>query len=197
MRNESWTTDEFGKSHQGRVGVLLEDGSVPKPVYFDGNSSSGHTSDFWAGYSGQPFYGPRAQVLRAVCACGWTGTRYPLDWDRIGDTPLYEDEPAYEDAANCRNDWNRHIETVEESTIAYPKEVDDLLAKLTEALDRLVDDSPAGALKAASRLEILARSIGYDAAHTAGRSMEPQDIGAALGISGQQAEDLLGHYRGL
>ncbi|MFI5982502.1 hypothetical protein ACIBEA_16700 [Streptomyces sp. NPDC051555] len=55
MRNESWTTEEFGTSHRGRVGVLPEDGSVPEPVYFDGNSVVGHTGDFWAGCSGRPF----------------------------------------------------------------------------------------------------------------------------------------------
>ncbi|MER5728981.1 hypothetical protein ABT084_11725 [Streptomyces sp. NPDC002138] len=184
-------------AREGRVGVLLEDGSVPEPVYFDGNSAIGHTSDFWAGYSGRPFYGPRAQLLRAVCGCGWTGERHLLDRERIGDMPLYEGDPAHEDAAKCREDWDRHIATVEELTIAFPKEVDHLLAQLTEALDRLVDEAPAGVLKAASRLEILAQSIGYDAAHIAGRSMDPGEVGAALGINADQAEDLIAHYRGL
>ncbi|MFD9411580.1 hypothetical protein ACFWBN_31790 [Streptomyces sp. NPDC059989] len=197
MRNELWKTDEFGKSHAGRVGVLLEDGSVPKPVYFDGNSSTGHTSAFWAGYSGRPFYGPRAHMLRAVCTCGWTGTEYPLDWQRIGDTPLHEDEPTWTDAENCRDDWDRHIETVEASTIAFPAEIDDLLTKTNEALDRLTDESPAAALKAARRLEILAQAIGYHAARAAHRSMEPEEVGAALGVTGDQAEDLLDRYRRL
>ncbi|MFI5982503.1 hypothetical protein ACIBEA_16705 [Streptomyces sp. NPDC051555] len=134
-------------------------------------------------------------MLRAVCVCGWSGTRCLLDRERIGDTPLYEDEPAHEGAARCRDDWDRHIETVEESTIAFPAEVDDLLAKLTVALNRLVDDEPAGALKTESRLEILARSNGYDAAHIAGRSREPEEVGAALGINADQAEDLLAHNR--
>ncbi|MCX4632043.1 hypothetical protein [Streptomyces sp. NBC_01443] len=32
---ETWTTEEFGTSHEGTVGVLLADGSVPGPAYFD------------------------------------------------------------------------------------------------------------------------------------------------------------------
>ncbi|KJY17447.1 hypothetical protein VR46_44890, partial [Streptomyces sp. NRRL S-444] len=140
------------------VGVLLEDGSVPGPVYFDGSSSAGHTSMFWAVCSGRLFHGPRARLLRAVCACGWTGAEYPLDWERIGDKPLHEDEPAYLDAESCCDDWDRHIETVEASTIALPGEIDDLLTQMSQALDSLAGQSPAAALKAATRLEILART---------------------------------------
>ncbi|MFD9356412.1 hypothetical protein [Streptomyces sp. NPDC060031] len=132
-----------------------------------------------------------------MCTCGWTGTEYPLDWQRIGETPLHEDERTYLDAENCRDDWDRHIETVDESTIAFPREVEDLLTKVSESLDRLAGESPAAALKAASRLEILARSIGHDAAYAAQRSMEPEEIGMALGITGDQAKDLLDHYRRL
>lgn len=29
---ETWTTEEFGASHTGSVGVLLADGTVPSPV---------------------------------------------------------------------------------------------------------------------------------------------------------------------
>ncbi|MCJ0875265.1 hypothetical protein [Streptomyces sp. AP-93] len=194
MRDELWKTDEFGKSHQGRVGVLLEDGTVPGPVYFDGNSTYGHTSSFWAGYSGQPFYGPRAELLRAVCSCGWTGTDYRLDWERIGDTPMHKDESTWSDSEKCRTDWDRHIETAEASTIAFPEEVADLLTRTSQALDRLASESPAAALKAAGRLEILARVIGYHAA-SAAWSMESDELGAALGITGHQAEELLDRYR--
>ncbi len=160
------------------------DGSV-QPVYFDGNSTSGHTSEFWAAYSGRPFHGPRAQLLRAVCVCGWTGTEYRLDWERVGDMPLHEDERAWTDAENCRDDWDRHIETVEPSTIAFPREVADLLTKTSQALDRLAYESPAAALKAARRLEILAQSSGHHAAGAAYRSMELEELGRALGITGE------------
>src|SRR4051794_13931402 len=36
---ETWTTEEFGTSHKGAVGVLLADGTAPKPVFFDTGSS--------------------------------------------------------------------------------------------------------------------------------------------------------------
>ncbi len=197
MRDESWTTDESGASHRGRVGVLLEDGSVPESVYFDGSSSAGHTSTFWAVYSGRPFYGPRAALLRAVCSCGWTGADYPLDWARIGETPLHEDEPAYLDAENCHDDWDRHIETVEAATIELPTEVDGLLTQMGQALDRLAGHTPAAALKAATRLEILARNTGYAAARTARHSIQPDELGTALGITGGQADALLERYQRL
>jgi hypothetical protein len=39
---ETCTTDEFGTSHEGAVGALLTDGSVPAPVFFDmGSGRSG------------------------------------------------------------------------------------------------------------------------------------------------------------
>ncbi|WP_411144770.1 hypothetical protein [Streptomyces sp. x-80] len=196
MRKESWEMDEFGKSHEGRVGVLLEDRSVPKPVYFDSNSSGfGQTSAYWAVYDGQPFSGPRAHLLRAVCACGWTGTEYSLDWERIGDTPLDEDEATRRDADECLNDWERHITEVEESTVEIPGETDELLERTEAALDQLTSESPAAALKAARRLEILAKDTGYYAARHVYRSMEPEELGAALGITADQATDLLARYR--
>ncbi|MFJ8164195.1 hypothetical protein ACIRBY_25170 [Streptomyces sp. NPDC096136] len=36
--DETWTSDEFGTSHEGRGGVLLADGTAPKPVCFDSAS---------------------------------------------------------------------------------------------------------------------------------------------------------------
>ncbi|MFI5867275.1 hypothetical protein [Streptomyces sp. NPDC051546] len=168
---------------------------MPDAVYFDGNSAVGHTSRFWAGYSGQPFAGPRADRLRAACSCGWAGTEYRVDWDRIGDKPVYEDESARRDAENCQDDWYRHIDTVEASTVAYPREIAELLQRAAGDLDSLATREPAAALKAATRLEILAASIGYHAAHAADRSMEIEDIAAALGIEVAQTEDLLDRYQ--
>jgi hypothetical protein len=69
--DESWTTEEYGRSHEGRVGVLLADGTVPEPVYFDGISVSGSTVRHWSVYDGSDH--PRrsqAHALRAECACG-------------------------------------------------------------------------------------------------------------------------------
>ncbi|MFI1200350.1 hypothetical protein K2224_33790 (plasmid) [Streptomyces sp. BHT-5-2] len=196
MPKETWESDEFGKSHEGRVGVLLEDRSVPEPVYIDSVSGGfGHRSTFWAHYNGHPLSGPRAHVLRAVCACGWTGTEYPIDWERIGETALYEDEAVRTHADNCLDDWYRHLDDVEASTVAYPEDVNELLKKTDEALDALTSDAPAAALKAAVRLEILANSIGYHAANSAYRTMESEELGTALGITARAAEDLLFRYR--
>lgn len=63
-----------------------------------------------------------------------------------------------------------------------------------QALDRLASESPAAALKAAGRLEILAMTVGYHAAGAAW-SMGSDELGAALGINGELAEDLLHRYR--
>ncbi|WP_256096719.1 hypothetical protein [Streptomyces agglomeratus] len=38
---ETWTTEEFGPSPQGAVGVLLDDDTVPAPVFFGSNSGGG------------------------------------------------------------------------------------------------------------------------------------------------------------
>ncbi|MFE6690996.1 hypothetical protein ACFVFQ_31570 [Streptomyces sp. NPDC057743] len=196
MPEETWVTGEFGKSHEGRVGVLLEDGSVPKPVYFGSASGSfGHKSTFWAHYDGHPFSGPRAHVLRAVCVCGWTGPEYPIDWERIGDTELHEDETVRGDADHCTEDWYKHIDEVEASTVAIPKEIDELLNKAGDELDAITRDAPAAALKAARRLEILAQNIGYHAANSAYQTLSSEELATALGITARQAEDLLFRYR--
>ncbi|MFD9535302.1 hypothetical protein [Streptomyces sp. NPDC060010] len=39
-KDETWTSDEYGRSHEGRAGVLLDEGTAPKQVYFDSNSGS-------------------------------------------------------------------------------------------------------------------------------------------------------------
>ncbi|MFE7315914.1 hypothetical protein ACFU7T_22950 [Streptomyces sp. NPDC057555] len=196
MSNETWETDEFGKSHEGWVGVLLEDGSVPKPVYFDSSSGGhGHTSTYWAVYNGHRFSGPRAHVLRGVCACGWTGMQYPIDWERIGEAALYEDETACTDADQCLDDWYKHLDDVEASTIPYPADLNELLHKTDEALDAITSSAPAVALKAARRLEILAKTIGYHAANSAYRTLEFEELGTALGITAGEAENLLRRYR--
>ncbi|MBP2405767.1 hypothetical protein [Streptomyces syringium] len=57
---ETWTTEEFGSSHEGAVGVLLADGTVPPPVLFAMNSSGGGRSvSHWSVYDGRDGYNPR------------------------------------------------------------------------------------------------------------------------------------------
>ncbi|MFE2148163.1 hypothetical protein ACFXA3_41735, partial [Streptomyces sp. NPDC059456] len=81
--DETWTSDEYGTSHEGRGGVLLADGTAPEPVYFDSSSSgSGWQVRHWSVYDGEgpctPC--PKAAALRAECSCGWTGEPRPVDW---------------------------------------------------------------------------------------------------------------------
>ncbi|MFD9744712.1 hypothetical protein ACFWX5_14350 [[Kitasatospora] papulosa] len=74
-----WQTVEFGGVHAGAVGVLIG-GSVPGPVYFDvGSGPHVPSTTHWTVYDGR-LRRPRAEALRAVCACGWQGAaEYPLD----------------------------------------------------------------------------------------------------------------------
>ncbi|MEU6867502.1 hypothetical protein ABZ924_30395 [Streptomyces sp. NPDC046876] len=81
-RDETWTAEEYGRSHESRVGVLLADGMVPKPVYFDSDSGGfGWEVTHWSLYDGQGPDSPRPQAhsLRGECSCGWTGTPGTLD----------------------------------------------------------------------------------------------------------------------
>src|SRR5690349_1624796 len=52
-----WQDEEFGPSHDGTVGVLLADGSEPKPVYLDSGSGGGsgrYVSEWWV-YDGHEY----------------------------------------------------------------------------------------------------------------------------------------------
>lgn len=78
-----WQSEEFGSSHKGIAGVLLEDGTEPKPAVVLTSNSGGNarqTSELRA-YNGR--YGnPRAEYVRGSCSCGWRGaSRYPVQWD--------------------------------------------------------------------------------------------------------------------
>src|SRR6516225_7777891 len=99
-----WQDEEFGSSHDGTVGVLLADGSEPKPVYLDSGSgcSGRYVSEWWVydGYECGRGYGrPRAAWLRGACSCGWRGERYAVDWSGI------EDWPHGVDTSGPRGDW--------------------------------------------------------------------------------------------
>ncbi|MEW2275619.1 hypothetical protein [Streptomyces griseofuscus] len=105
---ETWTTEEFGSSHAGAVGVLLADGTVPAPVVFLNSSGSDSRSvSEWTIYDGEPHGGPRAAALRGVCSCAWTGPGHTIDWDEIADR---EAEVAGGGLASaCYGDWDTHI----------------------------------------------------------------------------------------
>ncbi|MFJ2745828.1 hypothetical protein ACIO3O_39920 [Streptomyces sp. NPDC087440] len=193
MVQERWDSDEFGASHEGRVGVLLADGSVPKPVYFDGASAYGTTSDLWAYYDGGRFHGPRADALRAVCSCGWVGTARTLDWQQIGETPLREGGEDVADA--CFEDWDQHLQAVERAAVPLPRDLTALLEEVVSRIETLTADHPVAGVRAARRLEVLATQLGVTAARGAATS-PPDEVAPALGVSVDAARSLLARLGG-
>ncbi|MEV7525844.1 hypothetical protein [Streptomyces sp. NPDC091371] len=194
--DETWTSDEYGPSHEGRVGVRLEDGTVPKPVYFDSASgSSGWDVSHWSVYDGITTYLPRpkAHTLVAECSCGWTGTPRPIDWEAAGDAPLREH--GLDTAEECEHDWDTHIEAVGDTTITLPAELKALLQAVTAAIEELGQDSPPAALKAARTLEVIAQRTAHAPAHEA-RHQDPEVVAAALGLSVDATRSLLARYGG-
>ncbi|MFD8984086.1 hypothetical protein [Streptomyces sp. NPDC059564] len=190
---ESWTTEEFGASHEGAVGVLLEDGSVPGPVYFDSCSGSGGQSvSQWSVYDGHTPRVPRAAALRAVCSCGWTGPEHRLDWEAIGETDL--EEGGEEQADGCLRDWDGHTADVEATTVPLPETVTTLLERLEAEIDKLTKTSPVAAVRAARRLEVTAGRVGYWAARGAQHNLTPVQAAAALGLDENAARKLMARF---
>ncbi|MFD4135291.1 hypothetical protein [Streptomyces goshikiensis] len=195
MDDETWTSDEFGSSHEGRVGVLLADGKVPKPVYFDGSSGTGRDVRHWSVYDGGTPLSqrPRAAVLHAECACGWTGPHRTIDETVASDRPFLE---AGADAADrCVDDWDRHIAHVGDTTVPLPTELEILLENVTAAIEALTQESPIAAIKAARRLEVIAQRTAHWPSHKA-REHEPETVAAALGLNIKQTRTLLARFGG-
>jgi hypothetical protein len=186
-----WQVDEFGKAHDGTVGVLMEDGTEPKRAYIASvTSGSGRETTEWWAYNGK-FGAGRAAYFRGACSCGWRGeNRYPIDWESLGDWPEYVDEPG------PREDWDQHIEEVEAAAIPLPEHIEDLLERLDESLQSLEADSPLAALRAVAAVERIARRIGWQVAF----DVDPDDVswdqmGKALGLSGDQLKRRLVSYK--
>ncbi|GAA3920821.1 hypothetical protein GCM10023084_82820 [Streptomyces lacrimifluminis] len=190
---ETWTTEEFGSSHTGSVGVLLADGSVPPEIFIPMMSSGGgHKVSQWSIYDGGLGHGPRAAALRAVCSCGWTGPEQQLDWDEIGDGQLAETARATADT--CTLDWDAHTEDVERSAIPLPETVGALLEQLRAELEKLERTSPLAALRAARRLEVTAVEVGYWAAHNGRRDATVEQVAAALGTNEAETRKTLARF---
>ncbi len=189
-----WQTDEFGSSHQGTAGVLLNDGSEPKPVWIDsGSGGGGHRTSEWWAYNGH-HPRPRASHLRASCSCGWRGeSRYPIDWEAVGDAPHRDYDVV--DLSGPRGDWDRHVEEVEARTVPVPEDVESLLERLEERLGALAGDSPLAALRAVAAVDRIVRRIGWDAAYGVDPDETSWDeIGKALGLTEQAAKSRLRSY---
>lgn len=158
-RRETWTTEEFGSSHAGAVGVLLADGTVPGPVYFDSASGGGGEAvSQWNVYDGRSDRVPRAAALRAVCSCGWSGPEHRLDWEVVAEQDLVEGGDEQADA--CEQDWDGHTVQVEATTVPLPDTVITLLEQLEQEIDKLTRTSPVAAVRAARRLEVTAERVG-------------------------------------
>ncbi|MDX2391112.1 MULTISPECIES: hypothetical protein [unclassified Streptomyces] len=194
-KRETWTTDEFGTSHEGAVGVVLADGSVPEPVYFDsGPGTGGRSVSQWSVYDGRYPRGPRAAAVRAVCSCGWTGSEHRLDWAAIGNQELAEAGDPQADA--CVRDWDEHTEQVEATTVPLPDAVTGLLERLEEEIERLTKTSPVAGLRAARRMEVTAGRVGYWAARGTRADLSNARAAAALGLDENAVRSLLARLGG-
>ncbi|WP_204357837.1 MULTISPECIES: hypothetical protein [unclassified Streptomyces] len=189
-RREAWTMEEFGTSHEGAVGVLLADGTVPSPVYFDsGSGGGGEPVSQWSVYDGRWTHVPRAAALRAVCSCGWAGPEHRLDWTAIGDQDLVDGGDEQADA--CVQDWDVHTVRVEATTVPLPEIVTTLLERLEEEIDKLAKTSPVAAVRAVRRLEVTAERVGYWAARGTANDLDTAQAAAALGLDENAARKLM------
>ncbi|MGW6618670.1 hypothetical protein ACWGA0_35085 [Streptomyces erythrochromogenes] len=145
----------------GAVGVLVG-GSEPGPAYFDvGSGSDVPSTTHWSAYDGQVGR-PRAEALRARCACGWRGAaEYALDWATVGDRPLYE---ADVDLTGPLADWNAHLSLVRDKAAPLPEQLAALLIEITERLTATTEEAPLIALRAVGMLERIAARVGGEAA---------------------------------
>ncbi|WLQ45623.1 hypothetical protein P8A22_37995 (plasmid) [Streptomyces laculatispora] len=186
-----WETMEFGAAHEGRPGVVLADGTEPKPVYFDtGSGANMHESSDWWIYDGT-LGAPVATQLRGSCSCGWRGeTRYPLDWETVE-----RHSPERHDTCGPENDWDQHITEVADRAVPIPEELTALLAQVDQRLNALAGEAPLAALRAIATLEHTLTQAGRTAAlnaeadDTAGNT-----IGPGLGLPDRDARSRLLRY---
>ncbi|MEU9032679.1 hypothetical protein AB0D46_35275 [Streptomyces sp. NPDC048383] len=192
---ETWTAEEFGRSHVGWVGVVLADGSVPGPVFFDsGSGSSGRSVSQWSVYDGRRLRGPRAAAVRAVCSCGWAGPEHGLDWALIGDQDLAEAGDGQADA--CVRDWDGHIVAVGATTTPLPEAITLLMERLEEEIEKLTKTAPVAAVRAARRMEVTAVRVGYWAANGARADLSTEQAATALGLNEDATRSLLARLGG-
>ncbi|WP_133895437.1 hypothetical protein [Streptomyces sp. KS 21] len=93
-----------------------------------------------------------------MCACGWrSAARYPLDWDTIGDQPLYE---ADVDLTGPLADWTAHLSVVRDAAVPLPEQLTALLIEMAEQLNATSADAPLAALRAVGVLERIAPGSG-------------------------------------
>ncbi|WP_335934901.1 hypothetical protein [Streptomyces sp. PTD5-9] len=187
-----WETEEFGAEHEGRPGVLLADGTEPKPVLFDvGSGATMHQSTDWWVYDGT-LGAPVAAELRGACSCGWRGPhRYSVDWESVD-----RRRPYLTDTTGPESDWTAHITDVQDQAVPLPAELLTLLDQAEQHLTALADERPTAALRAAAALERLTQRAGNAAAFAIDTPEGPawEAIARDLGISERTARSRLTRY---
>ncbi|MGW6202525.1 hypothetical protein ACWF9B_02550 [Streptomyces sp. NPDC055089] len=186
-----WETVEFGAAHEGRPGVLLADGTEPKPVYFDtGSSGNMHQSSDWWIYDGT-LRAPTATQLRGSCSCGWRGeSLYPLDWETVD-----RRSPEDHDTSGPESDWDQHITEVEARAVPVPEDLAALLAQVDQRLNALASDAPLAALRAIAALERIVAEAGRTAAfHAEADDPAGNAFGPGLGLPERDARARLLRY---
>lgn len=175
-----WWTVEFGDVHAGAAGVLIS-GDEPGAAYFDvGSGPNVPSTMHWTAYDGRSRR-PRAEMLRAVCACGWRGAAgYPLDLDAFGDRPLYE---ADIDLAGPLADWTEHLSLVRDKAVPLPEPLAALLVEIADRLNTTASDTPLAALRAVGMLERITARVSREAAGAVRRDddVPAESVAAALG----------------
>ncbi|WP_240805722.1 hypothetical protein [Streptomyces sp. A1547] len=86
---------------------------------------------------------------------------YPLDWDTIGDQPLYE---AAVDVTGPLADWTAHLSVVRDAAVPLPEQLTALLVEMAEQLNAAAADAPLAALRAVGVLERITARVGQEAA---------------------------------
>ncbi|WP_327364291.1 hypothetical protein [Streptomyces sp. NBC_01296] len=184
-----WWTVDFGDAHAGAAGVLVG-GREPGPVYFDvGSGPDVLSTTHWSAYDGRARR-PRAEALRAVCACGWrSAAQYAVDWDTIGDRPLYE---ADVDLAGPLADRTAHLTVVRDAAVPLPERLAALLVEMAEQLTTTAADAPLAALRAAGVLERIAARVSRETAGALrGDGISVDAVATALGTTRSKALVLL------
>ncbi|MGW4855348.1 hypothetical protein ACWEPZ_29400 [Streptomyces sp. NPDC004288] len=185
-----WQREGF-ETHEGDVGVLLADGTEPRPVIFDlGSTAYFHESADWWVYDGT-MRRPTATAMRGRCACGWRGERtVPLDWEEIERVG----RDAY-DVSGPEEDWEAHLDDVAARALPLPDDVAALLRTLRERLDEMVDEEPVVVLKAAEDLGAIVADFGPLAArYIKGDAVPLPRLAEALGTTEKAAGSRLTHY---
>ncbi|WP_037708961.1 hypothetical protein [Streptomyces griseus] len=184
-----WEPDG-AEGHVGKVGVLLEDGTVPGPVCIDLGSGSYVPSftDWW--YYDGTHRRPLADRMRAVCACGWSGERtYPIDWKRVRPR-----EPYHYDTSGPERDWEDHTRRINAAAVQLPEDVARLISRIRERLDDIEGDDPLTALRIVGELDSVVEVNGSYATRLATRKHTDEEIATALGATEKALNTRLRRY---